>query len=64
MPADRAPRPWTIDRVSDDVLLSIAETCSNRGVALAAEMALRRRYPSKVRVERGVRRTTKGATHA
>ena len=36
-----------IDSVDDDFLIDLATTCSNRGVALQAEMQLRRRYPSR-----------------
>lgn len=36
-----------IDRMSDDQLIDFATTCSDRGVALAAEMHLRSRYPSR-----------------
>jgi hypothetical protein len=36
-----------IESMSDDLLIDIATTCSNRGVALSAEMHLRKRYPSK-----------------
>jgi hypothetical protein len=39
-----------IARLSDDDLISIATTCSNRGVALAAETHLRKRHPSKVKL--------------
>ena len=41
-----------IERLTDDDLIDFATTCSNRGVALAAEMHLRRRYPSTVRLKR------------
>ena len=33
--------------LSDDDLIDMATTCSDRGIALASEMELRRRYPSK-----------------
>lgn len=33
--------------VTDDALMDFSTTCSNRGVALAAEMELRRRHPSR-----------------
>lgn len=52
-------KPWTIDRAPDEHLIDIATTCSNRGVALAAEVALRKRYPSK-RAARAVRPKEQG----
>ena len=37
-----------IDRMlGDDDLIDIATTCSNRGVSIAAEIQIRKRYPSK-----------------
>lgn len=35
-----------IARMSDDDLIDMTTTCSDRGVALAAEMHLRKRYPA------------------
>lgn len=37
--------------IDDDMLIDVATTCSNRGIALAAEVALRKKYPS-VRAKR------------
>ena len=34
-------------RASDDTLIAFATTCSDRGIALTAEIALRKRYPSR-----------------
>lgn len=36
---------YTVSRIPEDVLIDIATTCSDRGVAMAAETALRKRYP-------------------
>ena len=38
--------------LTDDDLIDIATTCSNRGLALNAEMHLRKRYPSKRKLKR------------
>jgi hypothetical protein len=41
-------RQTAVERLmSDDDLIDVATTCSNRGVALAAEIALRKRYPKR-----------------
>lgn len=37
-------------RVSDDTLYAIATTCSSQEMRLHAEMTLRKRYPSKVKL--------------
>ena len=48
------PMPRTLkelaldDRIDDDTLFAFAESCSDRGIRLRAEMALRMRYPSDV----------------
>lgn len=34
-------------RCGDEVLIAMATTCSNRAIELSAEIALRKRYPSK-----------------
>ena len=34
-------------RISDDILIAFATTCSNRQIALASEVDLRKRYPSR-----------------
>ena len=39
-------------RIQDDHLIAFATTCSDQGIALAAEMALRKRYPSKISIRR------------
>lgn len=40
------------ETLTDDMLIDIATTCSNRAVALGAEMTLRLRYPSRVKIKR------------
>ncbi len=45
-----------IDRLPDEELICFIETCSNHGVALAAETQLRRRYPSRIKTRAGKRK--------
>lgn len=56
MTNDRDPRidrtKEILSKVSDDFLIDMATTCSNRGMALASEMQLRARYPSRKVVRR------------
>lgn len=40
-----------IDRLTDGDLIDFATTCSNKAVALEAEMQLRKRYPSSIVIE-------------
>lgn len=40
-------------RVDYETLICLASTCSNRGLALHAEMTLRKRYPSDSRPTEG-----------
>jgi hypothetical protein len=45
--SERDQIPIGIRLATDDDLIDFATTCSNRGVALLAEMYLRKRYPSR-----------------
>lgn len=48
---ERKPWPKTMremaqdSRIDDESLLAFAESCSDKGIALRAEMVLRMRYP-------------------
>jgi len=44
IPRIKKPKPYTIP---DEDLIAIATSCSNRQIALSAEIALRKRYPSR-----------------
>ena len=41
-----------IDGMSDDDLIDFATTCSNSGLRLCAEIELRKRHPSRKKLER------------
>lgn len=46
-------------RIDDDSLISFTTTASNRGIGMAAEIALRRRYPSR-KAQRLIRKKMAG----